>query len=295
MLPELAAGYGLALLATAVRKYRVEELGIVPRKVIVGEGTEAMPLREDRSQYFLRQEGGASFDLRKCSSIRGHMGASGTTSLARLPLIAEVDRADRKGLANLLKDIGDELKDGDVFYLAISRHADLQGNFLQRMLNLGTPALEVFYDTIERTRDSRTRYRDPSPISIPEFREMFKPVQESGSINVLYFETCFGGDFAKALVGGTTTTLSSSGPGKELRATRHLGAWQDPSEPSLGHVTHTRSTFEEGLCRNKTVLQAFQEAGHEQGIGYGLTMIKPFINRPHLFVGDIDPSSIRLR
>ncbi len=293
MFAELAAGYGLALVATALRRYRIEGLGIVPRKVIVGEGTMAYEPKDSSRQYFLVQEGIYDFKLKVCSSIKDHTNPSGYVSVYSLPQLAQVDSADKKGLAHLLQDVGKELNEGDLFYFALSRHGDLQGNPLQRMLNLGDPVLRNFYDPLVDKRDE-IGHSDPSPIDIPEFQEMFAPVEASGSTNIIYFETCFGGDFARALVGGNTTTISSSAPGKELRATRQLGIMQDPSEPAMGHITKTRHSLERGLFDGKDLQNAFHDAEHERRIELGLTLIKPFLNQPHLFVGDINPSTIRL-
>lgn len=294
MFAELAGGYAVALLTTAVRRYRIEELGIVPRKVIVGKGTRAQEWHEGSQQYFLTQEGDADFTLSRCSRIQAHVNHSGSVSVYSLPQIANVNSGNKKGLAGLLQDVGKELRERDLFYFAVSRHGNLRGNPFQRMMNLGNPVLSAFYAPVEDEHDGACNDK-PSPLDIPEFQEMFAPVQASGSTNVLYFEACFGGDFARALAGGNTTTISSSAPGKELRATVYRGILESPQEGQMGHVTRTRGSLEEGLFDGKDLRSAFLDAEHERRIEYGLPVVKLFLNRPHLFVGDIDPSSIRLR
>ncbi len=141
-------------------------------------------------------------------------------------------------------------------------------------------------------------YEGKTYVDILEFQQMFAPITESGAVCVFYFDTCLGGDFAQAIGKGNSIGISSTRPGKVLSPPRRdmsiaesiYGVDDSPC------ISETRRSFENPFLNGeKSLLGAFQQIGHMWKLEFdALTLIRPIINTPTMYVGDIDPATVKL-
>ena len=285
-------------------------------------------------QFFLTQAGILDFELREISNLENSLLATEKNHdwngdnnpdfhqfileyenspqgkyrhFNTLPVIKRVSADDYQELARLFTFLGRELQPHDLFYFATTRHGSfdkkkgLLNKFMRKSFRVGEKALCDFYEVDEderRQRSSHCAYFGRAGdyrFSVTSFEQLFAPVSASGALSVLYFDTCFGGDFAQRMGTRNTIAISPIRPGKFLTMqspAQNLltGEWEDQSIPD---PSVTRCEFETRLIDGKSVLSAFQNAGdslrfmNTMGIPW-----RPIINQPRMYVGNVDPSSV---
>ncbi len=282
-----AGTYAIALAAKYLTDYRTEEIGLIGRKRIIynGSGQQIAPVT-GRQFTLIQTSEYSDFELRQIPPLEEITEQStGHISYYTVPVIAASGHDNKHGLEALFKKAAEHLEPGDVFYFATSRHGGYRGHPWKTKVRLGEAALTGFRESDKE-----------KSITVPEFGEMFQPVVDSGSVNVLYFDCCLGGNFAKELGKGNTTAMASSSPGKILTV-----PGDEDYSPLLGlpvdhsvHPSRTRWDVQSGLFSGKSVLESFDAAGYVRTLKVGsLTLLRPFVNRPHMYVGDIDPATVK--
>lgn len=202
-----------------------------------------------------------------------------------IPIKASTGIGDRNGLESLLKELGEELHAGDVLYFVVGRyahHGDVHRDesWIKKQLCFGEKVLGGFYDRCEY-RGAWVSYDGLNPLTIGEFEEMFAPISESGSVNVLYFDTCFGGDFARRMGKGNNIAISTARPRKIIRG-RQI--------PELFFNKNTAEYFTQDLFLGRTVLDAFKSAPYS--CDYAGLPPRILIHQPRMYVGNVDPATV---
>ncbi len=324
----LATTAGTIAALDYIRNWRLDEIGLfdTPKIVLQNEQPLRPYQRDDTSKRLLLvQEGIGNFYLKEVVRIGvPEIFPDGTTAghlewnyVQKLPTLSRAYADDAEGLRTLLCRVGETLEEGDIFYFAVTRHGSFEkgDSFLRKMLRKGLrwgkPALADFYGLSEDQKRHRltkdgemldcATVGEPGnqPISIDQFEEFFEPVVRSRSVNVLFFDTCFGGDFAQRMGKGNTIAISPVRPGKYLtmRAPSQnllTGEWEDQSITSK---SSTRYSFEQQWYQGTDLATAFTQTYDQLRwkIECSFLPFLPIINHPRMYVGNIDPATISLK
>ncbi len=283
MLTELGLIYGAGVLL----KYNSDSIGIFPHRKTIFQNNK--DLREfqpsEKTRYFLVNQWGLyDFELRVISKKEEFIESKFGQNIYNVPIKRKVGSSDKRGLESLFKEIGSEISSEDVFYFATSRHSSSTGNWFERKFDTGEKALSYFWEEKKKVK-----------IKLSELQEMLYPITNSGSINILYFDTCFAGDFAKVLGKENNIAIATTKPGKILLIRPKMDLWaalNHRKQKFMGTITKTRYSFEESFFSGKSVSTSFNKVKHERIFQFGLTLVKPHINHPHMYVGNIDPETV---